>query len=574
MDQRPEDRAKGAHGILRRGLLQRAAAGLAVAGGGVLLGAGVRDTEAAPSPAVQFGELVAGNGPIALRLVNRSTAAAASGLRADMSAASPGNDAAAVRGVMGGANANTNAVLGVHRGKGAGLRGTSAAGTGVAGSSVQGPGVMGKTKNGDRGVYGVTDNEAGFGVYGQASGGGGAGVFGTNNKGAGVWGKAAGNSSGVFGQAEGAGSRGVRGATNTGVAGVVGEHSGGGYGVLGLSHAAGGQGVRGYSTSGAAGVYDKALYAYGSGVYGWADGSGASGVFGRSERGTAVWGSSGDATGVRGQSSGVSGRGVHAAAYGTNAIGVHAETLGSESVGVYAASRWHGVLGITSADSGAGVIGRAKFVGVQGSTTGTTNGGQGVRGEAPNTTAWAGYFDGKVGARNGYTGATSTFAIDHPLAPADRTLRHSYVAAPEMKNIYDGVVTTSSSGNATVALPAYFEALNRDFRYQLTVVGGLAQAFVSKEIAGGRFEISTDRPGVKVSWMVTGVRRDAYATKHGLAVEEAKTGADRGRYLHPEEHGQLAAMAVPLHSPAGGAVATRPEVPAAVQEPVAPRDDP
>jgi hypothetical protein len=40
-----------------------------------------------------------------------------------------------------------------------------------------------------------------------------------------------------------------------------------------------------------------------------------------------------------------------------------------------------------------------------------------------------------------------------------------------MKNVYDGTAVTDGSGYATVATPEYFEAINRDFRYQLTVVG-------------------------------------------------------------------------------------------------------
>jgi hypothetical protein len=122
-----------------------------------------------------------------------------------------------------------------------------------------------------------------------------------------------------------------------------------------------------------------------------------------------------------------------------------------------------------------------------------------------------------------------------------------------MKNVYDGMVTTNGSGDATITLPAYVEALNRDFRYQLTVVGTDARAYVSREVSGNRFAIKSDRPSVRVSWQLTGVRKDAYAARHGLVVEEAKTGADRGRYLHPEEHDQPADMAVALHQPGIGA---------------------
>ncbi len=457
------------------------------------------------------------------------------------------------------------------------MRGNSVDGTGVAGSSTKGPGVTGKTKTGDRGVYGVTDNEAGSGVYGQAKGSGAAGVYGVNALGPGVWGRAGAGAAGVYGESEGTAATGVYGVVSTGVAGVQGDHRGGGYGVYGVSHDPGGRGVHGYSISGEAGVYGRTLNTSGSGVYGFADGGNAAGVYGRNQSGAGVWGfTPASASGVYGQSDGSAGRGVYGVANGGGGIAVRGDANGpGQTFGIYGRSTSnHGVGGISTAAGGCGVIAESPHIGMQGATGGTTNNDQGVRGIASNTTAWAGYFDGKVGARNGYSGATATFSIDHPLAPAERTLRHSYVAAPEMKNVYDGVVTTSSSGKATVALPAYFEALNRGFRYQLTVVGGFAQAIVSKEIAGGRFEISTDKPRVKVSWQVTGIRRDAYATKHGLAVEGAKTGADRGRYLHPEEHGQPAGMAVALHLPTGGAVVMHPEVPAAVQGPGAPRDDP
>jgi hypothetical protein len=39
-----------------------------------------------------------------------------------------------------------------------------------------------------------------------------------------------------------------------------------------------------------------------------------------------------------------------------------------------------------------------------------------------------------------------------------------------MMNIYDGVVALDSKGQASVTLPEYFQALNSDFRYQLTAI--------------------------------------------------------------------------------------------------------
>jgi len=83
-------------------------------------------------------------------------------------------------------------------------------------------------------------------------------------------------------------------------------------------------------------------------------------------------------------------------------------------------------------------------------------------------------------------------------------------------------------------LPSYFEALNQDFRYQLTVIGQFAQAIVAREIANNRFTIQTDKPAVKVSWQVTGIRHDAYAEAHRVQVEEEKPASERGTYLHPE----------------------------------------
>jgi hypothetical protein len=81
------------------------------------------------------------------------------------------------------------------------------------------------------------------------------------------------------------------------------------------------------------------------------------------------------------------------------------------------------------------------------------------------------------------TAGTKDFKIDHPLDPANEYLYHASVESSEMMNIYTGKVTTDSQGDSVVTLPAWFEALNGDFRYQLTVVGQFAQAIVGSEIA-------------------------------------------------------------------------------------------
>src|SRR5262249_41494366 len=80
--------------------------------------------------------------------------------------------------------------------------------------------------------------------------------------------------------------------------------------------------------------------------------------------------------------------------------------------------------------------------------------------------------------------------------------------------------------------------LNRDFRYQLTVVGQFAQAIVAEKVKGNRFTIQTNAPGVEVSWQVTGIRQDAWANKNRIKVEESKSDKERGFYLHPEAFNQ------------------------------------
>jgi hypothetical protein len=61
---------------------------------------------------------------------------------------------------------------------------------------------------------------------------------------------------------------------------------------------------------------------------------------------------------------------------------------------------------------------------------------------------------------------------------------------------------------------------------------------VAKRIAGNRFKIAGGIPGAEVSWMVTGIRQDAYANAHRIKVEQDKPAAERGTFLHPEAFGQ------------------------------------
>lgn len=150
------------------------------------------------------------------------------------------------------------------------------------------------------------------------------------------------------------------------------------------------------------------------------------------------------------------------------------------------------------------------------------------------TDGLAGQFQGDVVVFGNLAKGGGSFKIDHPLDPENKYLYHSFVESPDMMNIYNGNITTDTNGEAVVEMPDYFESLNRDFRYQLTVIGTFAQAIVAEKIKGNQFRIKTNAPNIEVSWQVTGVRQDAYANKHRIPVVENKTATERGSYLHPE----------------------------------------
>jgi hypothetical protein len=107
-----------------------------------------------------------------------------------------------------------------------------------------------------------------------------------------------------------------------------------------------------------------------------------------------------------------------------------------------------------------------------------------------------------------------------------------------MMNVYNGNVTLDANGEAVVEMPAYFEALNRDFRYQLTTIGGFAPVYIAETIQDNRFKIAGGTSGIIVSWQVTGIRQDAWANENRIPVEEPKPADERGTYLYPEGYGQ------------------------------------
>lgn len=142
------------------------------------------------------------------------------------------------------------------------------------------------------------------------------------------------------------------------------------------------------------------------------------------------------------------------------------------------------------------------------------------------------HVDGQVFKRGG------NFRIDHPLDPTGSYLSHSFVEAPERLNVYVGTVVTDDDGQASIELPDYFEALNRDHRVQLTPVGALARVAVSSPLKDHRIAIIADEPGLEIAWQVTGVRQDPWANQNPLIVEERKPDHELGTYLQPDVYGQ------------------------------------
>jgi trimeric autotransporter adhesin len=234
--------------------------------------------------------------------------------------------------------------------------------------------------------------------------------------------------------------------------------------------------------------------------------------------------------GIQGISS--SGRGV----YGSSSNG-----YGMVATGVT------GIVSTGTSEFGAGVDGSGEGTsghGVVGSITQDSSTASGVYGASAGTSSYAGYFVGNVSITGTIAKGGGAFRIDHPLDPANRVLQHSFVESPDMLNIYNGVVTANAKGEATVGLPAWFMALNRDYRYSLTPIGAFAPLFVKSKVSDGRFTIAGAKPGQEVSWQVTGIRQDPWANANRIEVELDKPAGQRGQYLHPVEHGQPATRGV------------------------------
>jgi hypothetical protein len=211
--------------------------------------------------------------------------------------------------------------------------------------------------------------------------------------------------------------------------------------------------------------------------------------------------------------------------------GKHAVT-DNYGIGVKGESKWKGVEGYTQNASGNGYalygyasgIGTGDRIGV----FGTADGG---------TSAWAGYFAGNVNVTGTVVKSKEEVKVDHPLDPENKFLVHSGVGSSEMLNIYNGNALLGKDGTVVVELPEWFEAYNKDFRYQLTPVGSPAMLYIAEKIKNNSFKIAGGTEGLEVSWQITGVRKDSFASKNPIENEVKKNEIEKGFYLHPESFG-------------------------------------
>lgn len=386
--------------------------------------------------------------------------------------------------------------------------------TGTGGSSDAGSGVVGVTNSGYGGEFYTFGTNNGTPLWAHTDGTGTAALIEIDNSTSTAnallarTASTASSAAAVRGIVEstnaGSFSAGVRGqnmGTGTTGIGVYGSHAGSGWGVYGQSSS--GYGVYGFSTSGTAGRFQQS-----------------------SSTATA------DALSVTSGSTQFGANAIHgeitSTSPGINSAAVRGDNRGTGSSGI-------GVYG-GQAGSGVGVWGNSGI------------NGYGVVGSTAGANGFAGYFYGNVHVTGVLSKGSGTFKIDHPLDPANRYLSHSFVESPEMKNIYDGVATLDDAGRASVTMPDYFDALNTEFRYQLTCVGGYAPVYIDRELDGRTFTIAGGKPGLKVSWQVTGVRQDPFARANPVIVEQEKSDADKGRYLNPELYGQPKEMGIGYHA--------------------------
>ena len=259
-----------------------------------------------------------------------------------------------------------------------------------------------------------------------------------------------------------------------------------------------------------------------------------------SSSGRGVYGSSTAATGLtyggRFESDSTTGRGVFGVATATtgSTYGLSGQVNSSDGIGAF---------GNNTADTGLAYGGLFQSDsdfgrGVYGLNTRNTGANYGVRGQTASPDGYGVFAVGELGA----TGVKS-FRIDHPFDPLGKYLLHYATESPTPQNFYVGNIVTDARGYAWVELPDYFAEINKNFKYQLTVVDDsesttFVQVKIGRKIKGNRFLIMSSAPNIEVSWRVDADRNDLYVRNRKPRDVVEKEGLERGRYQHPELYGE------------------------------------
>ena len=277
--------------------------------------------------------------------------------------------------------------------------------------------------------------------------------------------------------------------TSNSVSAILGNTTGGAWGVTGQVEATG---------TASAGVHGNNLRTTGGhGVYGM----GVNGLVGETNRA--------DGYGVYGINNASQGTGDGPGVYGIGSVGVYGQTNNGASFGIYGENLSSG-----TTDNNVGAAGWG-WVGVFGQTSG---GGFGV------------YSDGELGSSG-----TKSFVIDHPLDPANKTLKHYCAESPEVLNIYRGNIILDENGEAKVVLPDYFSKINTNFSYYLTPIGAAApNLHVKQEVEGNAFVVSGGKANLKVSWVIYAERNDKYIKKYPKSKQVEIEKRQKGKYWRPE----------------------------------------
>lgn len=283
--------------------------------------------------------------------------------------------------------------------------------------------------------------------------------------------------------------------------------SGGGSG--GVAPTTGGAGTAGQGNAGGNG-YVPSPYATGGG--------GGSGAVGSNGIGSA------SGAGGAGTSSSISGSSVTYAGGGGGGGAVQGASAGA------AGSGGGGAGGSGSANGSAGIANTGGGGGGGGNSFSGGAGGSGIvilsfTGCVPPSVTFNGNvkFAKAFSVTGSLTKGSGTFEIDHPQYPETMILVHSFVESPDVMNLYDGIAMLDANGEVVIRLPLYFDALNRDPRYQFFPMDqAMPNLYVKEEEHDNQFVIAGGKPGGQISWQITGIRRDPYILMHPIIVEVLK----------------------------------------------------